>query len=60
VISFLHQVLWLLEEPAEARQYLHANAERFGISKDRIIITPKSDLDIHIQVDWPSVREAQR
>ena len=44
------QVLWLLEEPEEARPYLQANAERFGISRDRIIMTPKSDLDVHIQV----------
>ena len=44
------QVLWLLEEPSEARPYLQANAERFGISKERIIMTPKSELDVHIQV----------
>lgn len=39
-----------MEEPDEARPYLHANAERFGISRDRIILTPKSELDVHIQV----------
>jgi predicted O-linked N-acetylglucosamine transferase (SPINDLY family) len=44
------QVLWLLEEPDEARPYLQANAERFGISRDRIILTPKSELNEHIQV----------
>jgi predicted O-linked N-acetylglucosamine transferase (SPINDLY family) len=47
---YIAQVLWLLEEPEEARPYLHANAERFGISRDRIIMTAKSDLDVHIQV----------
>jgi predicted O-linked N-acetylglucosamine transferase (SPINDLY family) len=50
VTSVVPQVLWLLEEPGEARPYLHATAERFGISRDRIIITPKSELDVHIQV----------
>jgi predicted O-linked N-acetylglucosamine transferase (SPINDLY family) len=50
VMFCIAQVLWLLEEPDEARPYLHANAERFGISRDRIIMTPKSDLEVHIQV----------
>jgi hypothetical protein len=39
-----------MEEPDEARPYLHANAERFGVERDRIILTPKSDLDEHILV----------
>jgi len=50
VVTYTAQVLWLLEEPDEARPFLHANAERFGISRERIILTQKSDLDVHIQV----------
>ena len=50
MIDHTAQVLWLLQEPDEAQPYLHATAERFGVSKERIIFTPKSDLDVHIQV----------